>query len=115
MYALILILVDTGRQDELVQAWSRVGVGGLTIVDSCGIGSTGVRDEAQALFMGFSRLFHGDWEVHKTVMAVVPTLAMAEAAVAASEEILGNLDLADNGVAFLLPVVKSWGLGAKSP
>jgi hypothetical protein len=63
--------------------------------------------------MGFSRLFHGHWEVHKTLIAVVPTLAVAEAAVAATEQLLGDLDKADNGVVFLLPVVKSWGLGVR--
>jgi hypothetical protein len=110
MYVLTMILVDCERLNEVIGGWIGAGVEGITVLESAGIGGKVVRDRPSPLYMGFSRMFQSHWREHTTVVAVVPTMRVAEAAVAASEKVLGPLAQAGNGVAYVSPVLKSWGL-----
>jgi hypothetical protein len=115
MYVLTMILVDCERLNEVLDGWITAGVEGITVLESAGLGGKVVRDRPSPLFMGFSRIFHSTWREHTTVLALVPTLEVADVAVAATEKIVGPLDEAGNGVAYVSPILKSWGVGASRP
>jgi hypothetical protein len=112
MYVLTMILVDCEHVNEVVKGWIGAGIEGVTVLESVGIGGKVVRDQPSALFMGFSRIFHSTWREHTTVLALVPSLEVADAAIAATEEFVGSLAEAGNGIAYVSPVLKSWGIPA---
>jgi hypothetical protein len=62
------------------------------------------------MFMGFGQLFGGGRVGHNTLFAVIDSLEIAEAAVRATEAIIGDLDGPDTGIIFAVPVTKTWGL-----
>jgi hypothetical protein len=61
------------------------------------------------MFMGFSQIFGGARVGHNTLFAVVESMATAEAAVSATEAVIGALNEPDTGLIFALPLSKTWG------
>jgi nitrogen regulatory protein P-II 1 len=110
MVILIMILADCERLNEVVDAWMQAGVTGVTVMDSVGSGGKIVRDAPSPLYMGFSQMFGRRWVEHSTLLALLPTTEMADTAVAATEKIVGPLEDNGNGVAFVIPALKTWGL-----
>lgn len=110
MYLLVMVLDDVTHLAEVLEAWRSAGVKGVTILESTGVNRLLMRTEARSMFMGFSQLF-GDSRVgHNTLFAVIHNLEIAEKAVAATEQILGDLLQPNTGIIFALPVAGTWGL-----
>jgi hypothetical protein len=110
MYMLALVLDDRRRLDEVLRAWVEVGVEGVTILESTGLHRVRTRRQARAPYFGFGHLIGGGGVVgNVTLLALVDALELAEAAVAATEVIVGSLDEPDSGVAFVVPVARTWG------
>ncbi len=94
----------------MLKAWVGAGVPGVTIFESTGVNRVLPRDSAQPMFMGFSQLFGSGRVGHNTLLAVIDDLAMAEAAAAATEGVLGDLSQPNTGIIFALPVIRTWGM-----
>jgi len=60
--------------------------------------------------MGFGQLFGAGRVGHNTLFAVIDSLDLAEAAVSATEAIVGDLSEPHTGIVFAVPVIKSWGV-----
>lgn len=112
MYLLTMVLDDSSRLGEVLQAWRDAGVRGVTILESTGVNRVLPRRSAEPMYMGFSQIFGSGRVGHNTLFAVIDDLALAEAAVAATEQVLGDLTRPDTGIVFVIPVVKSWGINA---
>lgn len=110
MYLLIMVLDDVAHRDPVLTAWVEAGVTGVTVLESTGINRVLQRSEAQPMFMGFGQLFGGGRVGHNTLFAVIDSLDIAEAAVRATEAIIGDLNGPDTGIIFAVPVTKTWGL-----
>lgn len=110
MYLLIMVLDDVAHRDPVLKAWVEAGVTGVTVLESTGINRVLPRSEAQPMFMGFGQLFGGGRVGHNTLFAVIDSLDIAEAAVRATEAIIGDLNGPDTGIIFAVPVTKTWGL-----
>jgi hypothetical protein len=110
MYLLVMVLDDVAHRDEVLQAWVEAGVGGVTILESTGINRVLRRTQAQPMFMGFGQIFGGGRVGHNTLFAIVESMAIAEAAVKATERIIGDLTRPDTGVIFAVELSKTWGL-----
>lgn len=110
MYMLMMVLDDSTRLQEVLQAWHSAGVEGMTILESTGINRVLPQATAGPVFAGFSRFFGGGRVGHHTLFAVIEEMAVAETAVAATEAILGDLTQPHTGIIFAVPVVKVWGL-----
>ncbi len=110
MYMLVMVLDDPARLNEILDAWTNAGVPGITIVESTGVNRVLERQTARAAFAGFGQIFGTARVGHNTIFSVIPTLEMAETAVAAIEAVLGKLTEPHTGVVFVLPVTQAWGL-----
>lgn len=110
MYMLFMVLDDATHLDEVLQAWVSAGVEGVTILESTGVNRVLRRSEAQPMYMGFGQIFGSGRVGHNTLFAVIPSMELAEAAVAATEAVVGGLENPDTGVVFTLPVSRTWGI-----
>lgn len=109
MYLLVMVLDDVVHRDDVLQAWVDAGVRGVTILESTGINRVLQRSEAQPMFMGFSQIFGGARVGHNTLFAVIESMEIAEAAVEATQRVVGDLSEPDTGVVFVVPVSRLWG------
>lgn len=110
MYLLIMVLDDVAHLSEVLEAWVGAGVKGVTVLESTGINRVLMRTEAQPMFMGFAQLFGSGRVGHNTLLAVIDSLEIAEAAVEATEAVVGDLTKPHTGIVFALPVAQTWGM-----
>lgn len=110
MYMLMMVLDDSTRLQEVLQAWRSAGVKGVTILESTGVNRLLPPVTVDPTFAGFSQFFGSGRVGHHTLFAVIEEMTVAETAVAATEAILGDLTQPHTGIIFAVPVVKVWGL-----
>lgn len=113
MYHMILLILDDINQcSSILEAWEAQGVGGITILESTGLGRVrklSIRDDIP-LMPSLSRLLQNREERHRTLFTVVEGEEMVDKVIQATEEVLGDLEGAHNGVLFVLPVSRVKGL-----
>lgn len=111
MYLLVLVLDDVSHLDAVLEAWENAGVRGVTILESTGLNRVLMRHRPQAAFAGFSQLLGGGSRIsHNTLFAVIDDLSVATAAVHATEQIIGKLEVPNTGIMFALPLAEVWGI-----
>lgn len=112
MYLMICVLDDTAHLAAVLEAWTKAGVPGITILESTGVQRVQQRAcrEDIPLFMGFSRLLRTDQYCHNTLLAVVDSMEVVRQAVAATEAIIGDLSGPHTGIICALPVEAAWGV-----
>lgn len=110
MYMLIMVLDDVSRLDRVLKAWIEAGVKGVTILESTGVNRVLERVKGRPMFAGFSQIFGAGRVGHNTLFAVVDALEIAQAAVEATEGVLGDLTKPHTGIIFALPVAQCWGM-----
>jgi hypothetical protein len=110
MYMLIMVLDDSEHLNDILQAWVNAGVPGVTILESTGVNRVLPRDYAGPMFAGFSQFFGTGRVGHNTIFAIIDSLELAEAAVKATEGVLGDLNQPHTGIIFAMPVIKTWGM-----
>lgn len=113
MYHMILLILDDINQcTSVLEAWEAQGVGGVTILESTGLGRVkklSIRDDIP-LMPSLSRLLQSREERHRTLFTVVETEEMVDDVINATETIIGNMEEPHNGVMFVLPVSRVIGL-----
>jgi nitrogen regulatory protein P-II 1 len=113
MYHMILLVIDNPDQcPPVLDAWEELGVGGITILDSTGLGrlrKAGIRDDIP-LMPSLSLLLKGREERHRTIFTVVEGEEWVDRIVEKTQSILGDLNEANVGVLFVLPVSRVVGL-----
>ncbi len=113
MYHMILLILDDVNQcSTILEAWEAQGVGGITILESTGLGrvkKASIRDDIP-LMPSLSRLLQTREERHRTLFTVVETEEMVDQVINATEAILGDMEDPNNGVIFVLPVSRVVGL-----
>lgn len=111
-HMVLLILDDTNQCSSILEAWEAQGVGGITILESTGLGRVkdfSIRDDLP-LMPSLSRLLQSREERHRTLFTVVETEEMVDQIIEATRNIIGDLENAHNGVLFVLPVSRVEGL-----
>lgn len=113
MYHMILLILDDVNQcSSILEAWEAERVGGVTILESTGLGRVrklSIRDDIP-LMPSLSRLLQNREERHRTLFTVVEGEEMVDKVIAATESVLGDLEQEQNGVLFVLPVSRVRGL-----
>lgn len=113
MYHMILLVLDNPDQcPSVLDAWEDLGVGGITILESTGLGRVrdrGIRDDLP-LMPSVMDLLKSREERHRTLFTVVEDEAQVDRIVEATEGIVGDLEQPHNGVLFVLPVSRVVGL-----
>jgi len=107
MWMLWFVLDDPNRLDEVLDAWSAVGINGVTIVES-----TGIQRHRRRLPMRYrlEPALMGVEEGHYTLMAIVPDETLSRQALAAVEALVGDLDLPNTGVFAAWPLAFTKGV-----
>ena len=108
----MLVLSDTERYHDILDAWEATGVKGVTVLASTGLGRTrrAVAGEGFPLMPSLLDFLRTPEQHHHTLFTVVEGDEMVDTLVAATEQILKDLSRPDSGVIFVLPVTRAIGL-----
>lgn len=108
-HLLVVILDDLQALPALLKAWKRIGVPGVTLLDSMG----GYRAETWLQKMGLgglSRLVIGGHTRQRTIISLIEDEDLLERAIAEADEVVQGFDRPHSGILFVLPVTKALGL-----
>ena len=108
MYTILFVLNDSKKLDMLLEAWNKIGVKGVTILES--IGAYRVRKRIPGRFAFTSA--NSD-EVSKTLMAMVENKYVVKACIAETERLVGDLTEPNTGIFTYWPVSEIKGLHKK--
>lgn len=104
MKALFLILNKTEKLNDVLEAYVKVGIKGATVVDSQGMGSA-LSESNLPMFGGFLRtVLDNNRPFNKVVFSVVKDEEVLNDAIAAVEDILGDMSKPGVGLMFVMPV-----------
>lgn len=112
-YMVIAVIDELEKCPTVLKAWEDVGVVGITILESTGLGrfrqGETLRDDLP-LMPSLRSLLQVREEHHRTMFTIVDSEAMIERIVKATEMVVGDLDQPHTGILFALPVVQAYGL-----
>ena len=114
-YLVVLIADDPDDCPVVLDAWEELGVSGVTILESSGLGRlrrAELRDDLP-LMPSLSDFLHAREIPHRTLFSVVNSEEIADQMAAAAQKIIGDLDNPHTGFLFVMPVLKAYGLGRK--
>lgn len=94
MHMIFLVLDDPEKLSETLAAWEKVGITGVTILESTGLH----RVTRKAFPMRYLPAFYGNEENHLTLMAIVRDESFISACLEATETIVGDLDGPNTGI-----------------
>ncbi len=104
MKALFLILNKTEKLNDVLEAYVKVGIKGATVVDSQGMGSA-LSESNLPMFGGFLRtVLDNNRPFNKVIFSVVKDEEVLNDAIAAVENILGDMSKPGVGLMFVMPV-----------
>ena len=116
MNQLVVLIVNNPDDCEpILEAWESIGVTGVTILESSGLGrlrQTGCRDDLP-LMPSLRDLFEKQEERHRTLLSVVDENKV-EDMIESVKGLIGDLNDAHTGFLFVVPVIKAIGLGIKN-
>ncbi len=107
----IFVLDDVNYCHDVLNAWEDIGIVGVTMLDSSGLGrirNAGARDDIP-LMPSLSDLFKKSETQHRTLFTVVKGEEKIEAIVKATESVVGSLDEPNTGFLFAMPVSHVYG------
>ena len=110
MYSMVIfILNDPDYSHDVLNAWEKVGVVGVTMLDSSGLGRVrnAIRDDIP-LMPSLSDIFKKSETQHRTFFSVVENTQI-EKIVEATESVIGGLDSPNRGFLFSVPVGQVYG------
>lgn len=114
MYQMVFMILNNLEDcTPILDAWESLGVGGITILESSGLGSVrkkiGMRGDLPPMPM-LSDFLRRSEHRHRTLLTVVDNDALVEQIIEATEKVLGSLEDANNGILFVLPVARAVGV-----
>jgi nitrogen regulatory protein P-II 1 len=115
LHLVVVVLNDVTQLEPLMEAWTREGAQGITVLHSTGVGrlKDALRRDDVPLFPSLSDLLEHDDLHHRTLFTVVEGDALVEQLIAAAQAIVGDFDAADTGILFTVPVGRALGLGRR--
>lgn len=116
-FLVILVLDDPDLSDMLLDAWEAVGVRGVTILESTGIGRVrraALRDD-MPLMPSLRDIMRGVEEHHRTFFSVVESEEQVEALAEAAQRVVGDFSQPNTGLVFAVPISHVHGLHKAKP
>lgn len=117
-YLVLLVLHDVTRLNEVLSAWEKTGVGGVTIIPTTGLGRIrekfALRDD-MPLIPSLSDLLIEPHEemLNRSIFSLVDSEAMADRLIEATESVLGDLYVPRTGIIAVIPLARLYGLNDK--
>lgn len=114
MHQMVILVMDELEQvSEVMTAWQEVGVSGITVWESRGIGrmhgDAGLRDDIP-IIPSLTSLLRTREEEHRTMFTLVDNDAMVDKLIEVTEAIAGPLDGPNKGILFVMPVMRAIGV-----
>ncbi len=113
MNQMVLLVVNSVDQCfPVMDAWEALEVGGITILESTGMGQVrraGVRDDIP-MMPSLSNFLKGRENRHRTMFTVVDSEEKVDQLIEATQKILGDLENPNNGILLVMPVTRVVGL-----
>ncbi len=114
MHYMVLFVIDNvDSAPKILETWENAGAAGITILDSTGLGRMkkhfGIRDDLP-LMPSMSSLLGTREEKHRTIFTVTDDEAMVDKLIEETQNVAGDLEAANRGVIFVLPVVRAVGI-----
>ena len=112
MHMVLLVVNNLDECSPILDAWEEAGVGGITILESAGLGrvrKAGMRPDLP-LMPSLSDFFRTPEHRHRTIFTVVDEESMVDRLIEVTQEIVGDLEDPDNGLLFVLPVTRAVGV-----
>lgn len=116
-YLVVFVVDDPGECTSILESWEAVGVTGVTILESTGLGRlkrAGLRDDLP-LMPSIRDLLQTREVHHRTLLSVVDDQETVDKMVASVQECIGDLSQADTGILFVVPVLQVYGTGNGIP
>jgi hypothetical protein len=113
---LLMVLDDPGQVDDVLDAWLSLGVSGVTLLDSAGLGHHLARHAGRddlPLMPSLVSLLRGREEPHRTLFTVLPDGFDVDALVAATQKVTGEFDQPNTGILVTIPVSRVYGLNRR--
>lgn len=112
---LFAVIDDASKIWDILDAWERLGISGVTVHDSTGLHRTRHLRDDLPLFPSIQDLLSETEAHHRTLWSVLEDEVDVEAIARATEEIVGPLDQPRAGILFTVPILKVWGLRRPGP
>lgn len=112
MYLILFVLDDPDKLEDLLNAWEAAGTGGATVLVSMGLNrmlNSGIRDDIP-LMPGLDDFYKRVEDYHRTLFTVVKDDQTLEKIVAATQNVVGDLNEPNTGILVVLPAAKVYGL-----
>lgn len=114
MYQMVVLVLDELEvSSEVLEAWQHVGVSGVTILESTGLGRVrakmGIRDDLPFL-PSLERLLQTREEEHRTMFTLVDSPEMVDELIEATLRITGDLEGPNKGILFVVPITRAIGI-----
>jgi len=115
LFAVVFILDDPTWCSGILDAWESVGVSGITILESSGLGrvrKAALREDLP-LIPAFNELIKHQETSHRTLFTVVEGQDLVDRIVEVTQEAVGDLMQENSGFLFVLPVSQAFGIRSK--
>jgi hypothetical protein len=112
MHLLICVVNNTASVNEIVGGLVRIGVTGATVIDSHGTAEIAAAAQVP-VFAGFRHLVQSNRQPNRTIFSVIKDDETLDRAMAAVEEVAGNLEGSATCIMFTIPVTHVKGLAPK--
>jgi len=112
MFFILYVLNDINKCKEVVNAWESVGIKGLTILPSTGMGrlKKSVLGDDIPLFPSLQDFFESDETLNRTLFTVTDDESLIDKIVEVTEKVVGDLNKHHTGILVVLPVLRAYGL-----
>jgi len=111
-YLVVAIIDDIDDCHPVMDAWEEAGAGGVTILESSGIGrirQSQIRDDFPIL-PSLHEILRNKERHHRTLFSVVETEEEVQALVKAARSVLGDFNQPDTGFLFVIALHQVFGL-----
>lgn len=117
MQMLLFVLHDTTKLNEVLDAWESVGITGVTILASTGLGRirTSLLREDLPIMPSLQSFFEAEEELSRTMFTLIKDETLIDQVVAATEAVVGKLHDPNTGIMAVLPVSQMFGIRPANP
>jgi nitrogen regulatory protein PII len=113
MKLILFVLHDPDKLRELLDAWKEAGVGGATVLFSSGLGridQAGMLRDDLPLMPSLDDFLPKLERLSRTVFSLIDDDAVVDQVIAATQQVVGDLNEPDRGLLMVLPVAQAYGL-----
>lgn len=116
MYLILFVLNNPDQLERLLISWDEIGVEGATVLFSTGLGRIRQlatwRDD-MPLIPSLSDFYSIPENSNRTIFTTVNSEEEAEAIVAATKSVVGDLNENETGLLLVLPISKAYGVNKR--